>query len=135
MSFSETRRTSDPAPEPGMDQRQSRRLQSVSFIWYKILRDEAEQEDPADEGISKMCDISKSGVGLYVMRPMPVDKTVFIEITTKSFNFSAVGRIRYSRASDRGYFRIGIRFIAIPPNDRLLLSELIGGDEENGQQN
>ncbi|MBN2496115.1 MAG: PilZ domain-containing protein [Deltaproteobacteria bacterium] len=98
------------------------RYPTVNFVWYSILDDESDGEELPSEGISKTCDISASGVGILVPRPLPVGKRIFLEVATKEFNLSAVGRVVYSKASMEGYYRVGVQFMVIPPNDRLRLA-------------
>ena len=101
------------------------RREMVRLVWYKILEDGPEEEQggtgAACEGISKMCDISASGMGLYVAEQLPIGRIIFTEVSTRSFTFSAVGRIVYSKAQEDGFFRIGINFLIVPPNDRWYL--------------
>jgi len=102
-----------------VDRRRAVRHPTVLFVWYKIL---VEDPDPPEhfEGVSKTCDISSSGVGVFTAWLLPVGKKVFLEIVTKEFNLSAIGRVVYARKIKDGYFRVGIEFEVMPPNDRTL---------------
>lgn len=112
------------------DRRVATRHITVKFVWYKVLPLKPDGEDFPNEGISKTCDISETGMGLHVPRGLPIGRQIFIEINTKEFNLSAVGTIIYSRATMEGYHRVGVHFIVIPPNDRLLLSKHLSRDEK-----
>jgi hypothetical protein len=111
------------------DRRVAIRHITVKFVWYKVLPQESDGEDFPNEGISKTCDISETGIGLHVPRGLPLGRQIFIEINTKEFNLSAVGKIIYSKATMEGYHRVGVHFVVIPPNDLLLLKKHFKRDE------
>lgn len=111
------------------DRRVAARHITVKFVWYKVLPSELNGEDFPNEGISKTCDISETGIGLHVPRGLPVGSHIFIEINTRNFNLSAVGKIVYSKATMEGYHRVGAHFLVIPPNDLLLLKKYFRRDE------
>jgi len=112
------------------DRRQAAvRYTTVNFVWYQVLSDEIGKEQSKFEGIAKSCDISVSGVGLLVPNGLPVGRMVFIEIATKTFNMSAVGKIVYSNPTEGATQRVGIQFLVVPPNDRLLLVKHFGSHE------
>lgn len=115
---------------PGTDRRSSPRISLVRFIWYKVIDQEQLPDGGTREGISRMCDISKTGVGLYVTQPIDAGKRVFLEVATTKENLSAVGQVANARPTADGLFRVGIHFIAIPPNDRLALDNLLSRDEQ-----
>ncbi len=102
------------------DRRRSPRRPLVNLVWYKIMGEESDEMEPLSEGAHMSCDISETGLGLQCTAPMPVGKKVFIEIATEDLDFSAIGKIVYSKATSGGYYRVGIDFIVVPPNDRLL---------------
>lgn len=112
------------------DRRVASRHTTVKFVWYKVLPLESNGEDFPNEGISKTCDISETGIGLHVPRGLPNGRQIFIEINTKEFNLSAVGKIIYSRATMEGYHRVGVHFLVVPPSDRLLLAKHFGKNEK-----
>ena len=114
----------------GTERRSSPRLVLVRFIWYKVIQEEWPSDQEPQEGISKMCDISRTGVAVQVTKPIGAGKRVFLEISTTKDNLSAVGQVTHSRPTGDGLYRVGIHFLAIPPNDRLALNNLIGADEE-----
>ncbi len=118
----------DEADKSIEDERTAPRKDLVQLVWYKVLDVDPEGMDPAPEGISKMCDISATGIGLQVTHPLPIGNFIFTEISTRSFTLSAVGRIVYSRLEEGGLFRIGIHFLVIPPNDRWYLFKFFKGD-------
>jgi len=107
----------------GIENRAATRHITVNFIWYKIIDGE---EKESIEGISKSNDISETGVGMLVTRLIPNGKRVFIEIATQKFNISAVGKIVYSKYEGEGFYRAGVQFLALPPNDLLLLKKHFG---------
>lgn len=113
----------------GRERRKLMRHPMVSLVWYRIVEDVDILETKELEGISKMCDISQSGLGLYTPREIQKDKLVFLEVNTKTDgNFSAVGRVVNVSKVDETYYRIGVRFIVVPPNDHLLLRKLFGSE-------
>jgi c-di-GMP-binding flagellar brake protein YcgR len=107
-------------PDPPLDRREAPRTLTVDFVWYKVLDTDGDLEK-SEEGIFKMRDISHTGLGLYVTKPLPVGTLVFIEICSRMLRLSAVGEVVNIRETKQGYFRIGIRFRVMPPNDRLAL--------------
>jgi hypothetical protein len=109
----------------GIENRLAARHTTVNFIWYKIIED-SDDSKQSDEGISKSSDISETGVGMLVTRLIPKGKKVFVEIATKDFNISAVGQIVYTKYEGEGFYRVGIQFLAVPPNDLLLLKKHFG---------
>lgn len=111
--------------DSGIDDRVATRHLTINFVWYKIIEDE-EDSERQDEGISKSSDLSETGVGILMTRLIPKGKKVFIEIATKNFNISAVGKIVYTKYEEEGFYRVGIQFIVIPPNDLLLLKKHFG---------
>lgn len=112
----------------GPERRSSERISLVRFIWYKVIDEEHRADEKPREGISRMCDISKTGVGIYVTQPIAAGTRVFLEVSTTGENLSAVGQVANTRPTPQGLYRVGIHFIAIPPNDRLALDNLLGRD-------
>ena len=112
----------------GSERRSSERISLVRFIWYKVIDEERQAGDESQEGISRMCDISTTGVGIYVAQPIAAGKRVFLEVSTTGENLSAVGQVANSRPTAEGLYRVGIHFIVIPPNDRFALDNLLGRD-------
>ncbi len=109
----------------GIDNRLATRHPTVNFIWYKIIDGSDDGKQPV-EGISKSSDISESGVGMMVTRLIPKGTTVFVEVATRDFNISAVGKVVYTKYEGEGFYRAGVVFLAIPPNDLLLLKKHFG---------
>jgi c-di-GMP-binding flagellar brake protein YcgR len=114
----------------GHERRSSPRVPLVRFIWYKVIKEEQQANEESREGISRMCDLSRTGVGIYVTQPIDAGKRVFLEVATTKENLSALGQVVNTRPTDDGLYRVGIHFIAIPPNDRLALDNLLGRDEQ-----
>ena len=85
-------------------------------------------ETPVD-GVCLLVDVSEGGVGFCTALPLPIGGRVFVEVTTKAIEFSAVGRVVHSAYVAHRHYRAGLRFEAVPPNDRLLLSRALCGDE------
>jgi c-di-GMP-binding flagellar brake protein YcgR len=112
-----------------INRRKAERHPIINFVWYKVLENNSEKLAKSPEGISKMCDISATGIGLYVTEIVPVGKNVFMEVIADKFNLSMIGEIVHSRVEEDGYFRLGISFVVVPPNDRLLLSRMFGGSD------
>ena len=107
------------------NRRKAKRHPKVSFVWYQCV------DEALAPGISKMCDISTTGLGLYVPREIPVGKTLFLEITLagSSETLSMLGRIvRAVPQGDQGTY-LGIEFTVVPPNHQLKLARLFGEHE------
>lgn len=115
------------ADRPGAsagEQRQAPRHRTVKFAWYKAL-----DEGVEIEGVAHSCDLSRGGIGLYVSHELPSNAKVFVEVSTGEFSLSAVGKVAHVRKAKEGYFRIGISFVVVPPNDRILLDRLFRTEE------
>ena len=117
----------------GVERRGAQRVTCVRFAWYQmIVDDDAGGEEHAGlEGITKTCDLSRLGIGIEVAEPLPHGALVFIEIATDQVNLSGLGRVSNSGRLPNGLYRTGIRWIVVPPNDRLLLAQLCGDDDED----
>ena len=113
------------ARTPVVERRRAKRHAAVDFVWYKVLP--AEGEDPASspEGVSKMCDISKTGIGIYATQRLPLGSAVFIELGANKFSMSAVGTVVSEIKIKENYYRTGIHFKIIPPNDRMTLAKFM----------
>ena len=112
------------------DQRRSSRRPLVRFVWFRLIEDSLEvglDPDVPVEGIAHSCDISVGGVGITISHCYPVAAKLFIEIATGSFNISAVGRVAHIKPVGNQFF-LGIEFVVMPPNDRLLLNKICGGE-------
>jgi hypothetical protein len=125
-----SRTENDPNEPTGPERRSEPRLTLVRFIWYKVIEEDPASGEEPREGISRMCDISKTGVGIQLTQPIAAGKRVFLEVSTTKENLSAVGQVAHSRPTAEGLFRVGIHFLAIPPNDRLALENLLGSHEQ-----
>jgi hypothetical protein len=112
-------------PTSGRERRCSVRLPVITLVWYKTVESEWSDSGSAIEGVSKMCDISHNGVGLLVTQDLPLGKFVFLEVTGQKFNVSGVGVVVYKTREGKKYWRIGIRFTIIPPNDKIILDRFI----------
>ena len=117
------RRSDNPADDPVEERRQAARHPIIDFVWYKIIDENMEATDIESEGVSKMCDISRTGIGIYVTRKLPLHKLIFIELAANRIRLSAVGQIVNVREINEGSYRMGIRFLIIPPNDRLAMAK------------
>ena len=105
---------------PGRDKRTSVRYHIVDLTWYKTLDVHSETDS---EGISKMCDLSETGIGLHLTQPLAIGELIFIEVASGKLNLSAVGRIIHQQGAEKGRYRIGVRFEVVPPNDRMALAK------------
>jgi hypothetical protein len=114
----------------GVDRRSTRRHAYRQLVWFKIMGEAADLAGDCLEGVSRSSDISTSGLGLVSSVPMPVGKSVFVEIPGRGFKFSAMGRVVYSCPLDGKFHRVGIRFSVIPPNSRVDLDRLIEGRDQ-----
>ena len=116
--------------DPAGSKRRSHRHPLVRFIWFMLIDDLDIELDPdtPPEGIAHSCDISAGGVGITISHRYPEGAKLFVEIATGTFNISAVGRVAYAKPVAEQY-RVGIEFVVMPPNDRILLRRLCGAGE------
>lgn len=120
----------------GESRRRAKRTSVISFIWYKLLDSDLDAMVSGEgiaqiktEGVAHSCDISRTGVGLYLAHPLPAEATVFIEVAGKKLNLSAIGKVVYSKKEKKGYYRVGLEFVVIPPNDLISLKKYVGKEE------
>ncbi len=130
-----------PRPESGPpagisddERRRAARYALVHFVWFKVLKEETDSTGDSLEAICKISDVSETGMGLYATVAVPVGKRAFFEIVTRHFSLSCVGRFVYSSKANERYYRVGVRFSIVPPNDRLLLSQYFAGEPEDEQE-
>ncbi len=119
--------------EEGSDRRKRRRVPYIKFAWYRTVHDTSmgSEEDPDSlEGISRTCDISRTGIGIVVARPIAVGTLVFVEIATDQTNLSGIGKVMNSARIQSGMHRVGIHWLVVPPNDELLLGQMCEEDDQ-----
>ena len=104
---------------PSREQRMAVRYKTVDLTWFKTLR---VQPEKSVEGVSKMCDLSETGIGLFLTQPLTVGELVFIEIASGKLRMSAVGRVVHQRETSPRRYRVGVNFEVVPPNDRMALA-------------
>lgn len=69
----------------------------------------------ATQGIARILDLSATGVGLVLAAPLEIGAKVAIELLVLgSLRLAARGDVAHVTASDRGAYRIGVRFAAAP---------------------
>lgn len=123
----------------GRAQRRNARYRYVRLAWFHRL-DDATYEDvlPVDasddgadrgeeaptEGMARSCDISKSGVGLVLTRPLPVGERIFLELVCDDGSVSLIGRVVHCSRRPDGFWRTGLDIEIVPPTDRLTLSRI-----------
>jgi len=107
------------------DPRVAARQELVRFVWYSVISEQAGAEQSAAEGLSRTCDISQTGIGLWTITPLPPGASVFLEIALTTFTMSAVGKVMNGNVDQDGWYRAGIQFRVVPPNDRLRLDALL----------
>jgi hypothetical protein len=141
-SAPETPRSATPASSPVSDaplsskppssvdgQRQHARQSLVRFTWYRVLP-EGEGSSRDDQGISRTCDVSLGGLGLRLTRPLAVGAKLFLEMALGERTLSAVGMVMHARPRSGGGYRIGVKFLVMPPNDVLDLEALLSDEPE-----
>lgn len=124
-----TLKSDNPLGAPHQERRQSARYLVVDFVWFTVIEENID-ESHLLEGLSRMCDISKGGIGIYVTEKLPLHKLVFLELAANKIRISAIGRIVNQRETEDGQYRVGIQFKIVPPNDRLTLARLWKKDDK-----
>lgn len=112
-----------PAEQADPDRRAARRVRLLKFAWYCGLEGAA---GTRLEGLARSCDVSVSGVALWVAQPVPVGTRLFVEIVSGELCLSAVGLVVRSVAADGGQVQLGIHFQVVPPNDQVALTRFCG---------
>jgi hypothetical protein len=108
-----------------VERRGAERFSYRELVWFKLVEYKDEQAGDSVEGVSRSCDVSTGGLGLISSHPMPEGQNIFLEISGKGFEFSATGQVVYSRPIERNIHRVGVRFSALPPGNRIDLDRLI----------
>lgn len=106
--------------------RKEERREVVSFVWYKLLPVDPATGERSFEGVARSCDISPSGVGMVIARPLDPGAWVFLELGLRVGRVSVVGRVRHCHPMDGGLFRVGCALDVMPPNDRQAVAKLLG---------
>ncbi len=109
-----------------IERRRYRRHSAVDFVWYKVVPETGGELADSAEGLSNMCDISKTGIGLYVTQSFALGTMVFLELSGKKLSLSAVGEVVSEIRIRENYYRTGIHFKIMPPNDRMTLNSFTG---------
>jgi len=112
--------------ESARERRHSGRFSAASFLWYKIIGEEAQEGDAEDGNLAACLDLSSSGVGFQSTRAMPAGAWIFLVVATRGGELAAVGKIAHCRAMNDGQFRVGVRFEIIAPTHRPILERLVG---------
>ena len=70
-------------------------------------------------------DLSRSGVAMVVTEHVPVDTLLLIEFVFEKerYSLSAVGRVVHARPQTDHSTRLGLDFVALPPDARKFLAE------------
>ncbi len=102
-------------------QRQRKRHATTLFVWYVRLK--AAADNPKGH-LAHTADVSTSGLGIHSAVELPIDDLLFFELTGSQGNVSAVGRVMHCTHVEDKYYRVGVRFEVVPPNDRPILARL-----------
>lgn len=113
--------------DPESNLRRSKRHVMVNFVWYKTLPDNTTDTD--HEGISRSTNLSLHGIGLVTTVELPVGKILFMEIVTRNFNISAVGKVVHLKPIKKNAYQLGVEFVILPPDDLMLLNKHFGTEE------
>jgi CheY-like chemotaxis protein len=111
-----------------VEQRASPRRRISSMVWYRPIGDAGSAPRPA--GLGRSLDLSETGVGLMLTRPLPVREKFLLEISKPArprAQLRAVVEVRHSSEAAGGFYRVGMRILAIPPGDELTLRRLLAG--------
>jgi hypothetical protein len=99
----------------GPERRTNPRQQYVNFAWYKRI----DVSGPGgEEGVAHSCDVSKTGAGLVVGRPLPAGAQLFVELLIRGGRVSMVATVMHCRELENERYRIGIEIDVMPPMDR-----------------
>lgn len=107
------------------DEQRPKRLRkrnaTTLFVWYVSLNPAA---DNSGGHIAHTADVSTSGIGIHSAIELSIGELLFCELTGSQGNVSAVGRVMHCKQVDGKYYRVGVRFEVVPPNDRPILARL-----------
>ncbi|RLB48380.1 MAG: hypothetical protein DRJ42_23325 [Deltaproteobacteria bacterium] len=103
--------------------RRSKRKGYVSFIWYRLIADDA--DEAANEGIAHSTDLSPDGLGIIAPRPMAVGRKVFMKIKAPTGTISAVAVVVNTQERDNETYRIGFEFEIVAPSDMPILRRMV----------
>jgi hypothetical protein len=102
--------------------RASERLSFITFAWYRRVDDEAQV---SEQGVARSCDISDTGAGLVTSRELPAGSRIFLEVTSRVGNLSAIAVVAHCAPTHDGCFRVGLRIEFVPPTDQMTLQRII----------
>jgi hypothetical protein len=108
------------AATPVEDQRKHERHEKTAFVWYQIIAGL-----PGEEGRQGLCysvDVSQGGIGMTVANEIPQGTLLMVEAVVGPHTVPAVCRSAHCRGDDSGLFKVGLQFVAVPPDARRLLS-------------
>jgi hypothetical protein len=112
-----------------IDRRAAKRHPMTNFVWYHLLDEMGESAVQPVEGICKLIDISKTGVGLVNSQNLAKGKQLFMSIHTTKWRICVIAHVTYCTPLGR-LFRLGAQFAVVPPDHRILLHSLKGDDEK-----
>jgi hypothetical protein len=96
------------------NRRANQRKSMVNVAWYRHI-------DGDREGMAHSYDVSSTGVSIVLPHPIEKSSRLFLELTGRDLNISAIVEVVHSLPHGE-FFRIGARFLLIPPNDRIALT-------------
>ena len=103
------------AQKTGSKRRRFRRHKRAALLWYRSIDIGVGR---TFEGVSFCFNISRGGLGLVLGQTIPANTLLFIEMTFEQERreFSAVGRVVYTKQLDEGRYEMGFEFITLPPS-------------------
>lgn len=102
--------------------RAAERLSFITFAWYRRIDDAAVA---SEQGVARSCDVSDTGAGLVTSRALPPGARLFLEVTSRVGNLSAIAVVAHCAPTQDGCFRVGLRIEFVPPTDQMTLLRIV----------
>ena len=95
------------------------------FVWYTTV--ELDGATPF-EGISYSVDISQGGMALVGKEAIALGKLLLVRVLfdRDRFTLSAVAQVMHAQPAPDDCFRLGLRFVTLPPEARQYLQQGLG---------
>jgi hypothetical protein len=118
--------SSEKSPADWSERRSGQRHPFVALVWFCRLGPEDDDSKQLIDGLAKTADVSSTGLGFDSNEPIPPGERIFLEVSVRKVSVSCVARVVHCGFRRGGRFRIGVRFLIVPPNDRLVLRTQFG---------
>jgi hypothetical protein len=109
---------------PQDENRHTPRHPLITFCWFLRIDDAAQE---GEEAVAQVRDVSDQGIGMLTPKPIAAGARLLVELVSKVGRVSVIGQVaNVGPTSDAGVFRLGVRIVAVPPNDQATWRRILG---------